>query len=98
MKRTEDTDRLIASYKNAKRLDLDRLFASGIDVMLYDYSDPEGEKFHMDRTTIAGEDFKPVKDALVEVLAIQIRKRIESLTRQLRDCEEALGIKPTQSE
>jgi hypothetical protein len=85
MKATEETSRIIEAIKQVDKLDLDKLFASGIDITINSYTDPERE--HVSRVTIHAEDAYPVKVALRDALMMALERHRESLTRQLRDIE-----------
>ena len=83
MKPCESTDALISARNALIGLNLDLLFASGIDVTLHSYT--EGKPDHMRRVTIHAEFFGPVRDALRVALQSTIERRKESLLMQLRD-------------
>lgn len=87
MKPTEETRTLILALERLHRLDLDKLFASAVDVAILDYTD-EGNQ-HMPRVSLAAEDFDPVRKALIDCVAKQIARRKEYLMSQLRDLNSA---------
>lgn len=86
MKPTETTDRLLAAKRALKRLDTDKLFASGIDITVHDYSNEE--RNHVERVTIGGEDFEPVRIALFDAIQKTIQRRRASLVSQIRAIDE----------
>lgn len=88
MKPTETTMTLLRALQQVNALNLDRLFASGIDVTLDSYTDDCPA--HLDRVTLHGEDFAPVRDALREALRKAVDRRRASLARDLVAVENAL--------
>lgn len=81
----DDPRHLIAALTALRKLDLDKLFASGIGITIHDYSYEDRE--HMPRVDVAGEHFGPVRDALIDCLKIQIDRRVQTLQSQIRDLQ-----------
>lgn len=89
MKPTEETSVLLRALKQAKAIDLDKLFASGIDITINDYTHEDRE--HMERVSVTAETFAPVKEALIKCLLINIQLRQQSLTRELASVNIAIN-------
>lgn len=85
MKLTEETDRIISAIRQVEKIDLNKLFASGIDITIHNYTDPERE--HVSRVTLHAEDCAPLLKELRKALIMAVERRRESLTRQLRNIE-----------
>ena len=83
MKPTETTETLLIALKQIDALDLEKLFASAVDVAVLSYT--EGRPQHMGRVSIPAEFFSPVRDALRDALILAIDRRRESLERELAD-------------
>lgn len=89
MKITDETSTLLRAYEQIQKLDLDKLFASGIDVALLSYTPERND--HMDRVTIPGEFFAPIKAAITECLLKTIQRRQEMVARELTQIEKITG-------
>lgn len=89
MKITDETSTLLRAYEQVQKLDLDKLFASGIDVALLSYTPERND--HMDRVTIPGEFFAPIKAAVAECLLKTIQRRQETVARELTQIEKITG-------
>lgn len=87
---TESTDRLITALGQVRKIDLDKLFLSGIDIQIGVYRD--ADRVHMDRVTIHAEDAAPVRDAIEAAIAAALERRRESLKRQLIGISEVIGV------
>lgn len=95
MKPYDTTDALLNARAQLLRLNVGELFASGIDVTLHNYSldeDGEARPDHMNRVTLHGEHFAPVRAALLVALDAAIQYRADSLRMQLRDIEKVLTV------
>lgn len=90
MKPAEETATLLRALKQLDTLDMDKLFASGIDVTIHHYTHEDRE--HMERVSLHAEFFAPVRDALRTALRLSIERRKESLQRQLRDIDITTGL------
>lgn len=87
MKNTETTFTIVEALRAAKSLDTDKLFASAIDVAVIDYT--KGTAI-VERVSIPGEFFGPVRAALVDALALTLSRRLEWLRRDLALGEQIL--------
>ena len=94
MKPTERTDTLVRALKQARALDLDKLYGSGIDVELHDYADED--RTHVERVTIHAEDAGPLREALIECLEKALAHRERSLKGQLCEINDVMKLTPTQ--
>ncbi|MBS7457713.1 hypothetical protein [Coralloluteibacterium stylophorae] len=86
---TETTSQMLRALAQAKRLDLDKLFGSGIDVTLHRYSG-EREAEHVERVTVHAEFAGPLRAALIEALEKSLERRRESLVSDLAAVNAAL--------
>lgn len=89
MKSTETSHRLIASMEAMRKLDTEKLFASGINVTVTNYT-TGGDT--IEETTIPGEFFEPVRVALYDALKASLLRRRETVQWELRDINKFLGI------
>lgn len=90
MKNTETTATILGALNQLDKLDLDKLYASAIDVALLSYTKDKPD--HMERVSIHAEFFGPVKDALRVALRQTIACRRETLARELRDIDITTGL------
>lgn len=86
---TERTDTLLRALRQAERLDLAALAASGVDVTLSRFGDPE--RLHVERVTVAAEDAAPIRDAIVAALRKSLQRRREALKFDIAEIDVAIG-------
>lgn len=89
MRYSEDTSRLVGALKEIDAIDLDKLFASGIDITIHNYTDPE--RTHVDRVTVHAEDAGPILSALREAVVKAMKHRQVSLRSQLASIDSIIG-------
>jgi hypothetical protein len=87
VKHTEQTDTLLRALEQVNAIDLDKLYASGINVTVSSYTEDKPD--HVECVTVHAEDFGPVKVALRIALSKAIERRKDYLTRQLADIAKA---------
>lgn len=88
MRQTEQTHTIISAVEQVDKIDLDKLFLSGIDITLHDYSNPDRD--HVSRVTLAAEDCAPLLAELRKALLKSAERRRESLRQQFQDLNKLL--------
>lgn len=94
MRHTEDTDTLLRALRQARALDLDVLFASGLDVTFQRYADADDARPHVERVTLHPDNCGPLRDALIAALEAAVVRRREFLARQIADIDKHTGRTP----
>lgn len=72
MKYTEGTEHLVRQYEAARKIDLDALFGSGLDVAVYRYGTNEAL---VERVTVAPEDASHMVEGLIDALESALIRR-----------------------
>jgi predicted DNA-binding ribbon-helix-helix protein len=73
MKLTETTATLIAALEGMRKMNLDALAASAVDVCVLNYT--KDRRDCAERVSVSAERFAPVRSAIIEALEGEVRAR-----------------------
>lgn len=88
MKPTETTTALIKALRDARGIDLDKLFASALDVAVTNYTTGAAT---VERISIPAEFAGPLVAGLIDALEKTIERRIDSIAQDLAQARAVLG-------